>query len=168
MTPIDIAPIAEVHIPGFHACLDAVARERCYLAQIEAPPLARVADFVRDNIARDAVQFVALDGTQVVGWADVLPEWAHALAHTGSLGMGLLPAWRGQRLGERLLQACIGKAWAQGLTRIELAARADNTRAIRLYERLGFRHEGRKVRAMRFGAEYHDTVMMGLLRDADR
>jgi putative acetyltransferase len=65
------------------------------------------------------------------------------------------------------MQACIAKAWTQGLTRIELQARADNHAAIRLYERLGFRHEGRKRHAMCFGGVYHDTVAMGLLRDGD-
>jgi hypothetical protein len=35
---IVIAPIAESHASGFRACLDIVAREKRYLAQIEAPP----------------------------------------------------------------------------------------------------------------------------------
>jgi RimJ/RimL family protein N-acetyltransferase len=170
MTPLptrspEIVPITLAHAAGFHACLDAVAREQAYLAQIVAPPLARIEDFVRENVAKDVVQFVALDAGQVVGWADVLTERAHALAHIGSLGMGLLPAYRGRGLGQQLLQACIHKAWGQGLTRIELAARADNTRAIRLYERMGFRHEGLKPRGLRFGGVYFDTVVMGLLRD---
>ena len=162
---VTIVPIAPHHAAGFHACLDVVAREQRYLAQLEAPPLARVEAFVQENAANDAAQFVALDDGRVVGWADVLPEWPVALAHCGSLGMGLLPAYRGQGLGEALLRACIAKAWARGLTRIELAARADNLRAIRLYERLGFVHEGVKRRGMRFGTAYHDTVVLGLLRE---
>lgn len=163
---LSIVPIAPHHAAGFHACLDVVAREQRYLAQLEAPALARVEAFVQENVANDAAQFVALDDGRVVGWADVLPEWPVALAHCGSLGMGLLPAYRGQGLGERLLRTCIAKAWSRGLTRIELAARADNLRAIRLYVRLGFVHEGLKRRGMRFGSTYHDTVVMGLLREA--
>lgn len=166
LSPVEIRPITMDDVPGFHAALDAVAREQRYLAQVAAPPVERIEGFVHESVSKDLVQFVAVAEGTVVGWADVLPEWAQALAHTGSLGMGLLPAWRGQGLGARLLQACIHKAWAKGLTRIELSARADNTRAIRLYERLGFQHEGIKRRGMCFDGVYFDTVNMGLLRPA--
>ena len=47
---IIIVPISEAHIAGFRACLDAVAREKKYLAQYEAPSLDRVAAFVRDGM----------------------------------------------------------------------------------------------------------------------
>jgi ribosomal protein S18 acetylase RimI-like enzyme len=160
--PFTIAPIALAHAASFHACLDAVAREKRYLAQIEAPPLERIEGFVRDSVAANAAQFVALDGDMVVGWADIFPAWAHAVAHTGSLGMGLLPAWRGQGLGRSLLLACITKAQAQGITRITLQARADNTAAIRLYESVGFQHEARLRNAMRFDDVYFDALQMAL------
>ncbi|WP_199873456.1 GNAT family N-acetyltransferase [Ideonella sp. A 288] len=157
---IDIVPIAEAHIEGFHACLDTVARERRYLAQIEAPPMERVRDFVRDGLAADVAQFVVLDGGRVVGWCDIFPSWAHALAHTGSLGMGLLPSHRGQGLGERLLRACLARARARGLERVVLEARADNARALRLYERVGFVRVSVEHRAMRFDGVDHDSVRM--------
>ena len=163
---IDIVPISEDHAESFRACLDTVARERRYLAQIEAPPLERIRAFVRESIDSDAVQFVAIEEGRVVGWADIFPAWAPAVAHCGTLGMGVLPAYRGQGIGKRLLQACIAKAWTQGITRIELAARSDNTRAIRLYESLGFEHEGIRRHAMRFDGVYHDAAQMRLLRDA--
>jgi ribosomal protein S18 acetylase RimI-like enzyme len=157
-----ITPITLAHTASFHACLDAVAREQRYLAQIEAPPLARIEGFVRDSVAADAAQFVALDSDVVVGWADIFPAWAHAVAHTGTLGMGLLPAYRGQGLGRALLLACIAKAKAQGITRITLQVRADNAVAIRLYEAVGFGHEARLPGAMRFDGVYFDALQMSL------
>jgi hypothetical protein len=36
---IQIVPIAEEHIESLHRCFDAVARERKYLARVQAPPL---------------------------------------------------------------------------------------------------------------------------------
>ncbi|MBL8332554.1 MAG: GNAT family N-acetyltransferase, partial [Rubrivivax sp.] len=76
--------------------------------------------------------------------------------------------WRGHGLGQRLLAACIAKAERQGITRIELSARADNAEALRLYQRLGFRHEGTEACGMRFGEHYFDTARMSLLvGDAD-
>lgn len=162
---LPIVPVEERFAQSYRECLDVVAREKRYLAQIEALPFERIAGFVRESVAQDAVQFFALDGERVVGWADVFPAWAHAVAHCGTLGMGVHPAYRGQGLGRRLLEACMAKAWAKGITRIQLEARADNRPAIALYEKLGFRHEALKRQAMRFDGVYHDAVQMALLRD---
>ena len=163
---VAIVPIQEAHVASFRECLDTVARERRYLAQVEAVPLERLRDFVRESVRNDVAQFVALDSDRVIGWADIFPHWAHALAHRGNLGIGVLPGYRGQGIGKRLLEACIAKAWAKGLTRIDLESRVDNVDAIRLYERVGFKHEGVKRNAMRFDGVYYDAVEMGLVRDA--
>jgi ribosomal protein S18 acetylase RimI-like enzyme len=160
---IDIVRIAEAHVAGFHACLDAVAREKRYLAQLEAPPLDRTLAFVRDNIAKDAAQSVALDGDRVVGWCDVLPAWPAALQHRGGLGMGVLAAYRGRGIGQRLMAATLAHARSKGLTRVELEVRADNASAIRLYERMGFAHEGRKRNGNRLDGMYFDSLTMGLV-----
>jgi len=113
---ITIAPIAESHAEGFHACLDAVAREQKYLAQIEAPPLERLRGFVRDGVSANAAQFVAMDEGRVVGWCDIFPAWAHAVQHCGTLGMGVLADYRGRGIGQRLLSATLAKAQANGIT----------------------------------------------------
>ena len=119
---------------------------------------------MREGVANDAVQFVALDGGRVVGWTDIFPAWSHAVSHCGRLRTGVLLGYRGQDLGRRLLEACIFKAWSKGITRIELEARADNAYAIGLYEKLGFVHEAVKHRAMRFDGMCFDAVQMSLLK----
>jgi GNAT superfamily N-acetyltransferase len=159
-----ILPIAKVHAASFRESLDTVARERRYLAMVEAPPLEQVESFVHSNVDSDVAQFVAVDGLRVVGWADILPGHAYAVAHCGGLGMGVLASHRHQGVGRRLLEACINKAWSRGITRIQLEARADNSHAIRLYEHLGFIHEAVKHRGMRIAGEYFETVQMSLLR----
>lgn len=160
---LPIVAVHERYAESYRECLDAVAREKKYLAQIEALPLGRIAGFLSDSVANDAIQFFALDGEHVVGWADIFPGWAHAVSHCGSLGMGIHPNYRRQGLGRRLLEACIEKAWRKSLTRIELEARADNHAAIALYEKLGFKHEALKSKAMRFDGVYFDAVQMRLL-----
>lgn len=163
MDDLRIQPIALEHAAGYRACLNTVAREKRYLAQTEALPLARIEDFVRDSVKNDAVQFVALAGDQVVGWADIFPAWAQAIAHCGGLGMGVHPDFRGRGIGEQLLRACLDKAPHKGITRVELEVRADNSRAIALYERLGFVREGTKRQAMCFDGVYHDALLMSRL-----
>lgn len=160
---VEVVPISESHADGFHACLDTVARERKYLAQVEAPPRDRVQGFVRGNIASDVAQFVAVDAALVVGWCDVVPAWAHAIQHCGSLGMGLLPAYRGRGIGRKLLSAALAKARSNGITRVELEVRSDNTRAIKLYEHMGFAREALKRNGMRFDGVYFDSIQMSVI-----
>ena len=162
---VRIAPMALPYAESFHECLDQVAREKRYLAQLYAPPLDRVKDWVRQSVESDAAQFVALDVERVVGWADIFAAWPQVTCHRGNLGIGVLPAYRGQGIGRRLLEACIEKAWSKGMTRVDLETRADNERAIVLYEKLGFRREGVVRNGMRFDGVYHDCVLMGLVKD---
>lgn len=165
MMPIAVVPITEALAEGFHACLDAVARERRYLAQVEALPLERIQAFVRENVAGGAAHVVALDGGRVVGWCDILPAWAHAVRHCGTVGMGVLAAYRGRGIGQQLLSACLDRARANGITRVELEVRADNLRAIKLYERMGFQQEALQRRGLRYDGEYFDSLQMSLLID---
>ncbi|MFA4872310.1 MAG: GNAT family protein [Patescibacteria group bacterium] len=51
------------------------------------------------------------------------------------------------------------------LHRIELGVYAYNPRAIRVYEKLGFTHEGRQRRAIRWRNNYYDRLIMGILRE---
>ena len=46
---VRIVPTAEFHIPGLHAALDEVAKERRYLAFLGAPPLAATREFSRTS-----------------------------------------------------------------------------------------------------------------------
>ncbi|MEO6277409.1 GNAT family N-acetyltransferase [Roseateles sp.] len=84
--------------------------------------------------------------------------------HVMGLGITVAKASQGQGVGQALMTALIDYAdnWAQVL-RIELTVYHDNARAIRLYERHGFEHEGRlKAYAMRNGV-YEDVVTMARL-----
>jgi ribosomal protein S18 acetylase RimI-like enzyme len=148
---------------SFIDCLDAVARERRYLAQVEAPSYEKVEGFVRESVATDVAQFVAIHHDAVVGWADIFPSWAYAVQHCGVLGMGVLADFRGKGIGRQLLLASIRKANANGITRILLQARADNGVAIKLYESVGFKHEATIEQALRFDGVYYQAVQMSLL-----
>jgi ribosomal protein S18 acetylase RimI-like enzyme len=161
-----IAPTAEEHVDGFHAVFDTVAKERRYLAFLEAPPLGELRGFVRWNIEKGHPQCVALVDERVVGWCDIVPIDRPTRAHTGVLGVAVLPAFRGQGIGTALVRACLDLARRAGLTRIELTVREHNARAVPLYERFGFAVEGLQPNAVRVDGKYEGLVCMGLILDA--
>jgi RimJ/RimL family protein N-acetyltransferase len=50
------------------------------------------------------------------------------------------------------------------LHRIELEVFSFNPRAIHVYEKLGFKHEGFRREVLYWGEQYHDAITMSLLR----
>jgi len=132
MASVEIVPITQDHIESFHLALDFVARERRYLSFQEAPPLESMRAFVLNNISHGYPQLVAVSAGQVVGWCDVLPKPRPIYAHVGVLGMGLLPEFRGQRLGDRLIRQTLAAARAFRLNRVELSVRENNAGAVAL------------------------------------
>jgi len=160
---VTVIPAEERHIPGYHAALDAVARERRWLCFLEAPPIEKSAAFVRELLGGAGVQIVAVtEAGTVVGWCDIARGGRESIRHTGHLGMGLLKDYRGQGLGRKLMEAAISAAKTQGMERVELEVFASNSPAITLYRKLGFREEGRKLKARKIDGAYDDIVVMAL------
>ena len=163
MASVEIVPITQDHIESFHRALDFVAQERRYLAFLEAPPLESIRDFILNNIKQGYPQLVAVSAGQVVGWCDVVPKPRPIYAHVGVLGMGLLPEFRGQGLGDRLIRQTLAAARAFGLNRVELSVRENNAGAIALYKRVGFEIEGLQRNATRVDGAYENVVLMAIL-----
>lgn len=105
-----------------------------------------------------------IDGT-VVGTAGLHPVSQQLRRrHAMALGIGIAPDAQGRGVGSALMQALCDYAdrWAQVL-RLELSVYADNARAIGLYRKFGFVHEGtHRAHAMRDGL-FVDTWTMARL-----
>jgi RimJ/RimL family protein N-acetyltransferase len=150
--------------PAFRALLDAVARERRFLAMIEAPDLEQVRSFLERLDDGGGVQQLALIGERVVGWCDIIRDELAGFGHGGRLGMGVAEDHRGSGLGERLLLGTLDAAAELGMWRVELDVFASNTRAVALYERTGFAHEGRKKSARILDGQEDDILLMACVR----
>jgi lactoylglutathione lyase len=161
---LDVVPTEAGHLRALYDVIDSIARERKYLGFTKAPPWEQSRAFYRGLLDAGCPYFVALSGTRVVGWCDVSPVPGDTRSHIGVLGMGLLPEARQKGVGRRLMEAAIAKAWANGLTRIELTVRDDNLNAKALYESLGFQVEGLRKKGSMVGDEVHDVWAMALLR----
>lgn len=141
-------------------------------AAVTPGALARAPEEVTPAYAEGAIKsdicLVAIDDDGLVcGEIHAKRETVALFAHVlGSLTVAVHPERQGKGIGSRLFEALI--AWAKTqeppILRIELAAGAGNPGAIRLYERLGFRHEGRQVARGRLpDGRFEDDILMGML-----
>jgi putative acetyltransferase len=161
---IVIVPTAEEYFEGMRQVLDTVAREKRFLAFLQAPPVEEAFAFYRNSLAKDHCHFVAVEDDAVVGWCDIQPTHGEARAHVGTLGIALAPAARHRGIGSELMKAVLAKAGAKGLSRIELTVRTDNLNAKALYKRFGFAVEGIRRRDICVDGEFFDTYAMALIR----
>jgi ribosomal protein S18 acetylase RimI-like enzyme len=156
-----VRPITLGDVEGFWQCVESVKRERKYLAFLRPFSLTEAASFVAKNIEAKNPQFVADAAGSIVGWCDIRRETIDTYAHVGHLGMGLAEGWRGRGIGERLIRAALDQARKVGFEKVELSVYATNTRARSLYEKIGFVHEGTRVRGRKVDDAYDDIHMMG-------
>lgn len=88
-------------------------------------------------------------------------------AATCTLGISVDQAHRRQGIATAIMQYMID--WARdnpAVHRLELWVFHDNERAIRLYEQLGFEHEGRQRAGFWKDGEYKDMLLMGIVFDS--
>ena len=77
--------------------------------------------------------------------------------------MGLLPKYRGQGIGRKLMERALDAALAFGFTRIELTVRENNVNAIALYKNFRFETEGFHRKAVRSEGRYENTLSMAFV-----
>ena len=160
---VTIVPIEHQYLEQLQAAVDSVSRERRFLGTVEGFSLEQIRQFAESITQGEGAQLVALSGDAVVGWCDIRRNPFEGFRHVGELGVGLLPEWREQGLGRRLIKATIDAARAKGVTRVELETFASNPRAIHVFESLGFKTEGVKRRARVLDDQEDDLVCMALL-----
>lgn len=90
------------------------------------------------NRMREGPVWVAVRNEVIVGTASVVPKDESLYLR----GMAVLPTARGQRTGELMLAQIEIFAVTEGLHRLFLSSTLFLDRAIRLYERFGFRRTG--------------------------
>jgi len=156
---IKIRPIVSKDATSYRQCFDAVAKERRYLTDHEAPPLTEVRAQFR-KILREEIPFlVAVDDGRVVGFALLEPWGPHSMSHTVNFGIGLLPEYREIGLGTKLLagvlKLCRGKYSAVGLNVFR-----KNKRARNLYKKMGFKSCGQLKKAVKLAYGFDDLLYM--------
>ena len=161
---VTLRPVVRDDAPGLAEILATPEVARWWPAY----DLARVkADFLV-NEPNYVVYAIDVDG-RLVGMIQTHeepePEFRHA-----SIDLFLDPAVHGQGLGPDAIRAVIGHLIAaDGHHRLTIDPAADNERAIRAYEKVGFRPVGRLRQYQRFpDGTWQDGLLMELLAEEFR
>jgi RimJ/RimL family protein N-acetyltransferase len=91
-------------------------------------------------------------------------DWVNRRAVLG-IAIGEKEYW-GKGYGSDAVRTLLGFAFAEmNLHRVQLEVHDFNPRALRCYEKCGFKLEGRQREALFRNGGYHDTLIMGILRE---
>lgn len=103
------------------------------------------------------------DDNQFIGQSAIVG--LNVFTHCAEIGINLThPDYRGKGYGGEVMLITMRYAFEQfNLNKIKLQVMAYNTRAIRLYEKLGFEHEARQREALFHDGKMHDSLLMGIL-----
>jgi RimJ/RimL family protein N-acetyltransferase len=147
------------------ACITKVACERQFLATTAGFNPVQTGEYLELIWKKGGVHLVVLEGNEIVGWCDVAPAMFEGLSHVGRLGMGLLPEYRGQGWGKKLLAQALEAAFLKNIERIELEVFSSNQGAVEMYRSAGFREEGKKRNGRKIDGRFDDILLFGLLRE---
>jgi ribosomal protein S18 acetylase RimI-like enzyme len=118
----------------------------------------RIAANTLDN---QGITYVATVGEQLIGMARIGRGDRPKTRHTATIaGVYVRPEWRGRRVAEKLLQACIGWGRAHGVVIVKLAVVTTNAAAIRCYTRCGFTVYGTEPQAICHDGVCYDELLM--------
>ena len=87
------------------------------------------------------------------------------MSHRGEFGISLKKAWWGCGAAPALMEAILAFAKENGFEQLNLEVRSSNARAIRLYEKHGFRKQCTFPHFFKINGEYIDFDLMNLELD---
>lgn len=86
--------------------------------------------------------------------------------HSMTVGGDILPCFQNQGYGQRMFELIKSFCFDQlNMHRIWLMVMETNKRAIHVYEKTGFKHEGRQREAIYRDGRYVDYLMMSMLKE---
>jgi len=159
-TKVILRPPEDQDLPALTALRNDVDLQLLLMSQPRPNTLARVGSWVADLLAdRDSAFFVIESGKRVCGFLQILR--LNLLHGTGELGLCLDDAAQGHGIAAEALT--LAEAYARAvfnLRKLTLQALSSNTRAVRFYEKEGFRTVGIWRRHFYQRGEFRDVTLM--------
>jgi RimJ/RimL family protein N-acetyltransferase len=156
----------EIHAATISDCsalaraMEVVVGEGRWLATEPSTSVDQLAGRFRRAIEANHLLFVLAEGTELLGAIGMHPTEAEGVS---SIGMWILPQWRGQGGGRRLVQAALD-ARPAAVHKVELEVFPDNAAAIALYRSMGFEREGlRRDHYRRLDGSLRSALIMARL-----
>ena len=132
--------------------LDVKTEQTCLGAQYSSP---------------DNAQYLAKVDGEIIGTAS-LNRKPRRMSHRGEFGISLKKAWWGCGAASAMMEAILAFARENGFEQLNLEVRSSNTRAIRLYEKYGFRKLCTFPRFFKINGEYVDFDLMNLELETEK
>lgn len=106
--------------------------------------------------------FVAMKEDKMIGCISFNGNIARKMKHYGTIGISVLKEYWGKGIATSLLEKLISWAKEKGIKKINLDVFENNKRAIKLYEKFGFRLEGCIEDGIFDGENYINLLVYGL------
>lgn len=117
---------------------------------------------VRDGAGSEqSIIYVAEAAGTLVGMTGIMRPNRIKMQHQATIwGVYVRQGWRGARLGDALLEACVDWARRQQLRIVKLGVVAVNHTAIRSYLRSGFQIYGIEPEVIHYNGAFYDELVM--------
>ena len=109
----------------------------------------------------DNVQYLAKVDGEIIGTAS-LNRQPRRMSHRGVFGISLKKAWWGCGAASAMMEAVLAFAKENGFEQLNIEVRSSNVRAIRLYEKYGFRKLCTSPNFFKINGTYIDFDLMNL------
>lgn len=143
---------------GIILCMQSVMDERVFLVS-EYYLLTERGEQDRIKSPDDLTLVADLDG-EIVGVVTVQRGMYRKNRHTANLGIAIKQQHRTRGLGTELIKGSIKWCQEVGIKKLNLEVFSSNYSAMKLYEKLGFKEEGRRIRQFTVDGTLVDDVLM--------
>jgi RimJ/RimL family protein N-acetyltransferase len=125
-------------------------------------PVSYWEDRLREQGTDSSVKmYFAEHEAQLIGMAGIVRQNSPKGKHSALIiSMYVRPDWRGLRIADGLIAACVDWARTEEIRVVKLAVVTTNTPAIRCYARCGFQVYGVEPKAIFAGGIFYDELLM--------
>jgi len=164
---VTIRPAREEDAPAYRDLrLEALQNHPVAFSADYAANLAKPMTFWTEAVSPDnpnsaiMIHFAVHD-QQLIGMCGITRTSSPKIRHSAFLvGMYVRPDWRGLRIAERLVTACVDWARTRKVKIVKLGVATMNTPAIRCYARCGFQVYGIEPQALCYDRVFYDELWM--------
>lgn len=158
--PADAVRVRELRLAALAGNPTAFSSD--YILSSQEPLQAWIERLERYALGSNDTLRVAEAGSELVGSCGIFRDPRPKIRHMATIwGVYVDPAWRGLKIGDRLIQACLEWSVSHEVAFVRLAVNNTNVAAIQCYIRCGFSVYGVEPKSLFYEGRYYDELLMG-------